>query len=710
VRNRWSLHLLLLCLLTAGVSLLFLQEPGFGDDLTYWTFGYDLHEVGIKAWGPNSFHDLRWPVWGWCWLLQAIGLQGIAAYSGVAIIYLTAGAAVAFTFGRIISKSLPFAWACGLAFVFCPLLDTLCHRPMPDLSEGVIGGLTLLAWWRLMRAESPRAAVGWAALTGLGVFLCESNRLTGVFIVPVLLVATLWFARRRFLWLVIAGVFAAFFYACEAAFYHSLFQDWLHNLHANMNGKDNKGTGNIPFITSPFRFLDSLWAVGRLSPFYCILALLGLGSIFLRRWSRQQPPEERLASGVSIPGEQLIALWFIVLYLEYACGPQSLFPWKPVIRDASRFLAGLAIPFSILAVLGVRSLFEIPFVRARRWGRWIPEHPFVVGAVALVALVAVTSRPFFDLGFLSDMRAYVQKVPPGTKVFTHHMMRSLAIMSDASAAKRITWMGEQYNAQGQRVASIPREILNANPIYETYAAQADEFWYMHKIVWMNNRKRMEKLDPATKKKTVRTQPPLATYFTDTEKSWALAKLMVKGDSPDLAFYRRRTPGMPVPVPLPPSAPEFGGLLPELPVTWVQSKNRSVHFNWEVPASMRGKVVRLDIRAFSDEVETSGVAFKFDAPASKKRSPLERVLANATEALKIGNSPKAKKEVLVKPYTYPEAGRDFFLIPIPPNAENCHIQIRFSKAVKSATLVDLQAMVITPLEGTAWATDRVESEP
>ncbi|HEV7404831.1 MAG TPA: hypothetical protein VGO11_17955, partial [Chthoniobacteraceae bacterium] len=442
---------------------------------------------------------------------------------------------------------------------------------------------------------------------------------------------------------------------------------------------------------------------------------LGLGSIFFRRWTRTAPPEETSPTGVSIPGELLIALWFVVLYLEYACAPQHVFPWKPVIRDASRFLAGLAIPFSILVVLGLRSLLEIPFVRARRWGRWIPEHPFTIGVIGLLALIGLTSRPFFDLGFLADMRAYVQKVPTGTKVYTHHMMRALAIMSDQSAAKRINWVG-----------GAPREILNAAPAFEAFAAQADEFWYMHKIVWMNNRKRMEKLDPVTKQKTVRKQPPMATYFADTEEKWALAKLMVKGDSPDLAFYRRRTPQMPVPVPLAPSAPEFGGLLSgpptgvTLPATWqssvagangksVQNKNRSVHAAWTIPASLRGKVIRLDVTASSGEVETSGVAFKFDEPPSKRKSGLERVGARAAELLKIGVN-KPKMEVLVKPYTYPEPGRDFFLIPIPPNAETCHIQIRFAKAVKDATLVDLKAMVITPLEGTSWATDRVQSEP
>src|SRR5438067_13770472 len=98
LRNRWSFHLALLCLVTAGLSLLFVQEPGVGDDLTYWTFAYDLHDLGLKAWGPQSFHDLRWPVWGVSWVLQGCGIHGISAYTGVAVFYLMAGAAVAFAF------------------------------------------------------------------------------------------------------------------------------------------------------------------------------------------------------------------------------------------------------------------------------------------------------------------------------------------------------------------------------------------------------------------------------------------------------------------------------------------------------------------------------------------------------------------------------------------------------------------------------------
>src|SRR3954470_12059723 len=92
VNSRWPLHLLLLSLLTTLISLLFLQEPGFGDDLTYWSFALDVRERGFEAWSVNSFHDLRWPVWGVSWVFQSLGVDGLGAYSGVPIFYLVVGA------------------------------------------------------------------------------------------------------------------------------------------------------------------------------------------------------------------------------------------------------------------------------------------------------------------------------------------------------------------------------------------------------------------------------------------------------------------------------------------------------------------------------------------------------------------------------------------------------------------------------------------
>lgn len=663
-RSRWALHFFLLALLATAFGFLFLQEPGFGDDLTYWSFGYDLHQHGLIAWGPRSFHDLRWPVWGWCWLIQACGGIGMVAYTGVAVIYQTFGSWVAFAFGRLLSRSIAFAWTCALAFLFCPLIDNVCHRPMPDLSEGVFAGLAMLLWWRLMHASTTGRSVAWAALLGLTVFVMQANRLTGVFIAPVLGVVTIIFAHRRFGWLVAAGAFCVVFYAMEAAFYHWMFKDWMHSLHANMNGKGNKGTGNIPFLTSPFRFLDTLWREARLSPLYCILALLGIWSFVGRRRNAEDVGTDTvtLQKPISLPA--VIGVWFLVHYLMYCCFPQSLNPWSPVIRDAGRFLAGLSMPLSLLAVLGLRFLFGLPFIRSRKFTRWITEHPVSVGTAVSLILIGIIgikfgqhqpSRPFFDLGFVAPMRTYVRSLPEGTKVFTHHMMRNLSILAEPTGAQKIKWLQ-------------PREIIQFDPKLEKMASQADEFWYMRKIVWMNTRKKLEK-------DAIKEPFHMASYLENPEKEWALSKLMVKGDGPDLVFYRRRTPTMEPPLILNADSPELAGFIPPLPATWhPDGKSRAIKAEWKVPPALRGKCLVLKVKATADTVEPAGVTLQFN-PVHKEQP-----------------------EILLKPYTFAEPTRDFFVIPVPPDAETCSVRIRFAREVKTATLTEFQMVIQSPLDG------------
>jgi 4-amino-4-deoxy-L-arabinose transferase-like glycosyltransferase len=246
----WLRHVVALVLFSWAVGVLFLQSPGFGDDLTYWTTAFDVHERGLKAWGKSSFHDLRWPVWGLCWVLQGVFGFGLAAYWGVPLLYLSAGAVVAFSFGSMLGRSVRIGWACALAFLFLPLLDTVAYRPMPDLSEAVWGGFVVLAWWRLMHAETTRASVLWALLTGVLIFLAEANRLTGIFIVPVIGLGTLLYFRKRLGWLILAGLVSAIFYGLECAFYKWLFDDWLHNLHAHESGKREQRHGTDATLVS----------------------------------------------------------------------------------------------------------------------------------------------------------------------------------------------------------------------------------------------------------------------------------------------------------------------------------------------------------------------------------------------------------------------------------------------------------------------------
>src|SRR6478752_3182449 len=81
-------HYLLVAVFALVIGATFLRGPGFGDDLTYWTQGFEAHEHGWKSIDRNSFHDLRWPVWGVSYVIQGVVGFGMASYSGVPLFYL----------------------------------------------------------------------------------------------------------------------------------------------------------------------------------------------------------------------------------------------------------------------------------------------------------------------------------------------------------------------------------------------------------------------------------------------------------------------------------------------------------------------------------------------------------------------------------------------------------------------------------------------
>ena len=246
-------------------------------------------------------------MWGVCWVLQAICGPGLVSYYGGPLLYLAGGAMLAFVFANRLGGAIGVAWAAAIAFAFHPLLDTVCHRPMPDLSEGVLGAAIMLCWWELMRAQGRGRAVLFAALTGAGVFVIEANRVTGVFIVPLLILCTLLFFPKRFGWLVAAGVVATLLYAAQAGFYKWRFDDWLHDLTANLKNKEAKGTEFPNPWALPFRFLDTLWKGNPLAPFCCVTALVGIA----HAWH-----------GAACSG--VVVLWFVALYSRVR--PQSL--WR----------------------------------------------------------------------------------------------------------------------------------------------------------------------------------------------------------------------------------------------------------------------------------------------------------------------------------------------------------------------------------------------
>jgi hypothetical protein len=626
-------HLLALIGVAFVIGLLFLREPGFGDDLTYWSFAFDLHERGLKAWQVGSFHDLRWPVWGVCWVLQAIFGFGLVSFYGVPLLYLAGGAVLGFTFGKKILGSAAAGWACGVAFLFQPLLDTVAYRPMPDLSEGVWGAAVMLAWWQMMQAQSIRARLGFGVLVGAAVFLAESNRITGVFIIPVLIVATMMFFRRRLGWLILAGVVALALYAAEAAFYHRLFENWLHNLHAHMGAKGVKGTESIPVWYLPFRFFDTLWKGNPLAPAYCILGAIGTWVA----WQRH-----------GVLG-RVIVVWFATLYLGYSCAPQSLSPWRPLIRDADRFLCGLVVPFSILAVIGLWTLLELRRVREVRALERLRSHSVLTGAAAILLMVLITSRSFFDLGFVPEFRRYMATVPDGARVFSHKSMREITYLVDAGAAARFQW-------------TAPNAILEKKPELEAAAAECDEFWYARKLIWLNRRKQLER-----KKHEGPTE--LASYFNAPEQSWQLTRLLAKGDNPDLIFYRRRAPGTPPPLVLSATAPEWQGLTGTLPASWRSKEHeRTILTTWYVPAALRGKLGRIELIAASEQVEAVTVRLRFFS------------------------GPNIEGEFLLKPYLHPEPSKEFFALEVPENADRCEIQLKFSKNAEYVLFSDFRAVL------------------
>jgi hypothetical protein len=663
---RWALHLLLLILFAFAAGLLFLREPGFGDDFTYWSFAFDLHERGLDAWQRHSFHDLRWPVWGVCWVLQAIFGPGLISFYGEPLLYLAGGAALAFAFGRIITRSLPLAWACGIAFLFHPLLDAVCHRPMPDLSEGVWGAAAVLCWWMLVRAETRARCALWAALTGACIFIAEANRITGAFIVLVLVLCTVIIARRRFGWLLVAGATAALLWGAQAAFYHHLFGDWLHDIHANMGNAGAKGTEPPPVWYLPFRFFDTLWKGGPREPLYCLLALAGM-AIAWRAWGPLRwpaaagaPADERSSDAPRALG-RVVAVWFIALFLTYSCAPQSISPWRPMLRDADRFLAALAIPMAVLAVLGLAALWQLPILRQRKWGRALAERPVWTGSAVVVLLALMSSnqvfklgaRVFFNLGFVPEMRSYMRQQPPGTRVFTHEPMRAMAFLVDSATARKFQW-------------AAPGRILHRTPELEAMAAQADEFWYARKLVWLTTRKQLEK-------NALPQQPPLGSYFEAPERDWRMVRLLAKADTPDLIFYRRRTPEDPAPRILTPASPELGGRVPPLPLEWTPTgkNDATVAADVPVPETLRGQLVRLEIDAGAAQVEALTIRLRFM------------------------RGEKVEAEYLLKPYLHAQPGREFFAFQIPAASDLCQVQLKLAKNAKSVRFTGLRLVVESP---------------
>ena len=93
--------------------------------------------------------------------------------------------------------------------------------------------------------------------------------------------------------------------------------------------------------------------------------------------------------------------------------------------------------------------------------------------------------------------------------------------------------------------------------------------------------------------------------------------------------------------------------------WTGSGDRRSEVKGEVPASLRGKLARLDLEAASAEVEALTLRLRFFEG--------ESMIA----------------EYLLKPYLYPGGGKEFFAFTIPAMAASFTAQARLSK--KSGTV-------------------------
>ncbi len=639
------IHVLLLILVSLGVAVLFLDEPRFGDDFTYWYHAFNLHEEGMDAWSAKSFHQIRWPVWGVCWVLQGIFGPGLISYYGAPFLYLTLGSLTAFAFGRLLFKSYGLAWGCSLVFLFHPLLDsaveTLLSRPMPDMGEGVFAAGAVLCWWFMMQAESKARWISLGAAAGVITFFAEENRLTGFFIIPLLGCLTLLFFRNRLLRLLVPFAVFAVLLAGQMAFYKAQFGAWDHFLQVNAGAKGRRGTESVALWSLPFRFLDSLAKGGVLAPLFSALAAAGLWF----GW-RNHGKLGRVA-----------VAWFVLLYLAYACAPQQIYPYRPMLRDADRFLAALAIPFSVLVMIGIAGLIQLiaasPKARRFDFGQTYQSRPVLVGVVAFAVLVVLSAKPigdreFFSLSYVNAMRAHMRALPANAKIFTHHHMRALAFMVDAETARRLTWFADD------------KWILDRDEKQEALARSADEFWYIRKLALLRTAKSITSDE-------VKKQPPLASYFDAPEREWQLAEVLARGDSPDVVMYRKRAANTPPPLILEATSLELRSLLPALPYEWKRGDTKdTVDFRWALPESLRGKLARIEMEAASDNREAFTVyaAFVF---GKKVQEPAYNL----------------------KPYFFKEGGKEFAALAIPPDADACQIRVKFEKGAKWARVTNVR---------------------
>jgi|GEM_PF-1028297 len=630
-------HFAAVALVALVVGILFIHEPGFGDDFTYWSLAFDLHHSGPTAWLPESFHDLRWPVWGPIWLAQWVFGMGLSSYYFEPLLYLMAAACIVFAFARVLALPPAGAWLGVLALLFAPVLDVVIFRPMPDLSEGVFGGGAVLAWWAMMQAESTRKRALFGILSGAAIGLAFSNRATGIFIAPVLAVATFTLYPRRWKWLLVPALVSVLYFLGEGAVYHWVCGDWLHSLHANSGATHAKDVQPTTWGALPFRYFAYLVHGNHLAKIYVLLTGLGLWAAWRHHGK----------------AGRLLLLWFVVLFGEYSCAVQSLHPLLPLVGSTLRYVAAFALPMALLAMLGVVEISK--WLSRLNWPAWSTRFHFWKRQPALgLALVAAalafsTTRPFFNLGFVPEFRRYEDTLPAGTHVFTHHAMFDLAYLADPAAAQRL-------------VFNVPGEFLVQNQKAERLAEGSEEFWYLRKYLWLTERKRIENKD-------ARLQPHLGSYLDQPERQWRLSGAIEKVDEPEIFLFHRRTPGSPAPLMVDLLRDETTPGLPKIPVDWnAAASPRKTELEWKIPISLRGRMVLLAVKGQAATLEPATVQIHFETATASER------------------------HVSLHPTFYPEGGKDLISLRIPADAERAHIQVQINAKEHAIHLEEAKVML------------------
>ncbi len=613
------------------VSWIYQTPPSLGDDLNYWGLAFDLHHHVSGAWSTTSFHDLRWPVWGLCWLLQIPFGYSALSYYLEPMVYLGAGAVVVWLLALEVGATARTAIVAGILFLFHPQLDSVIDRPMPDLSEGFWVAVAFLAWLKMVRCDHRTRKIALAAIVGLALAIGQANRITGVFAIPVLLLATLAFYPRQFLWLAVSGLFMMGFVAIESAIYFSLTGDWLHSLHANLGAKGRKGTETIQLWEFPTRFLPLLKR-RYTDTIFNLLGLLGIGIA----WTR-----------FGVAGRALV-IYAVGYLLTYSCALQSLFPPRPLVRDGERFLGSLAFPLSILTA------FALAWIAARLPTRapvaFFRRHFTAALALLAILCVALSSRSFRGPNYLHEIADYLRTAPPGLRVLSHDAMRHVANLADPAAASRVHW-------------TLQKDLLDPSPTTLELARGSDEIWFNRKWIWTGSRKKSEynQLDAIG---------DIAPYLRPPLDGWTARRAILKGDVPDFVFLARDAAGLTDR--LPDGRPLRSALLPNLPVPheWTFEKAPTDPIDLPVvplPEGLSGRTLFLSMRYSSNATEPVRAAVDF---------------------LRAG---KSIQSLVFKPYFFDRTSEDFFFLTVPPDADALQIRLRLSSKTRRITLEDFQLL-------------------